>query len=67
VTITAWRLSPEDQARTGLTYHHNFKAPQRLGNSNMFYDPVRMDRAITKHFRDEERKNAAFEAARAAR
>jgi hypothetical protein len=61
VALKVRLLSPEEQARTGLSYHHNFKEPQRFGN--LVYDPVKMDRALTRYFREEEKKHATFEAA----
>lgn len=31
-----------------LNFHHNFSEPLRLANTNLFYDPVRVDRQLTK-------------------
>lgn len=31
-----------------LNFHHNFTEPVRLANTNLFYDPVQVDRQLTK-------------------
>jgi hypothetical protein len=38
------------QAVPQLNFHHNFSEPQRLGDSNLFYDPVKTDRLLTQLF-----------------
>jgi hypothetical protein len=42
-----------------LNFHHNFSEPVRLGNSNLFYDPVKTDRLLTELFRE---KGGRYEA-----
>lgn len=46
-----------------LNFHHNFSEPQRLGDSNLFYDPVQVDRILTKILFE---KEESYEASRKA-
>jgi hypothetical protein len=50
-----------------LNFHHNFSEPQRLGNSNLFYDPVTTDRLLTELFREKEDRCEAHTKTSAAR
>jgi hypothetical protein len=31
-----------------LNFHHNFTEPVRIADTNLFYDPVRVDQLLTK-------------------
>lgn len=37
-----------DCVQPQLNFHHNFREPVRLANTNLFYDPVQVDRQLTK-------------------
>jgi hypothetical protein len=41
-----------------LNFHHNFTEPVRLADSNLFYDPVRVDQFLTRILSEKEDRRA---------
>jgi hypothetical protein len=44
------------QMQSQLNFHHNFTEPVRIGDSHLFYDPVRVDRILTEILLEKEER-----------
>jgi hypothetical protein len=46
-------------ATAQLNFHHNFTEPVRIADTNLFYDPMKVDRLLTRILSEKEEPNAS--------